>query len=47
MRCRESAVYAIENLGWIAVNCTRDGEMRTIENICDELLWVIKDFIND
>ena len=43
MRCRESAMYAIRHLGWIAVNCTANGEMRSIEDINDSLIELIKD----
>ena len=43
LRCRESAMYAIKNFGWIAVDCTANGEMRSIEDINDELIELIKD----
>ena len=43
MRCRESAMYAIDHLGWIAVDCTANGEMRSIEDINDSLIELIKD----
>lgn len=43
LRCRGSAMYAIENLGWIAVDCTAGGEMRTREDISESLLDLIKE----
>ena len=41
MRCRSSAVYAIERLGWVRIDCTADGEMRSIEEINDEILSLL------
>lgn len=43
LRCRESALYAIEKLGWLRICCSRNGEMRTIEDINDELIAKIKE----
>ena len=43
LRCRESALYAIEKLGWLRISCSRNGEMRTIEDINDELIAKIKE----
>ena len=43
LRCRESAMYAIRHLGWIAVDCAANGEMRSIEDINDSLIELIKD----
>ena len=42
LRCRGSAVYAIEHLGWIRIDCTDGGEMRSIEDINDEILSLIR-----
>ena len=42
LRCRSSAQYAIGHLGWIAVDCTANGAMRSIRDINDELLDLIK-----
>ena len=42
LRCRSSALYAIEKLGWIPIQCSQNGVMRSIENISDELLARIK-----
>lgn len=47
MRCRSSAVYAIEHLGWVRVDCTKDGEMRSIEDIGDSILRLISDRFPD
>ena len=41
MRCRESAVYAIERLGWTVVKCDDGSDMRTKEAINDEILAII------
>lgn len=43
LRCRTSAVYAIEHLGWKRIDCTEDGSMRTIEEIHDRILALIPD----
>ena len=42
MRCRRSAMYAIEKLGWTVISCDDGEKMRTIEDIGDEILSVIK-----
>ena len=42
LRCRSSAVYAIEHLGWVRIDCTEGGEMRSIENINDEIISLLK-----
>lgn len=41
LRCRSSAVYAIEHLGWIRIDCTEGGAMRSIEDISDSILALI------
>lgn len=43
MRCRSSAAYAIEHLGWERIDCTQDGEMRTVESISDQIYTLIKE----
>ncbi len=43
MTCRESATYAIEKLGWTVIKCDADNEMRTVEDIGNELLAVIRE----
>ncbi len=37
-RSRKAAEYCAEKLGWTTVHCTRDGAMRTIEDIHAEVL---------
>ncbi len=41
LSCRESAVYAIEKLGWTVVKCDNGEAMRSIEDISDELLSIV------
>ncbi len=43
MRCRESAVYALEHLGWKRIDCTENGEMRPIDAINDDIMTLIKE----
>ena len=43
LSCRKSAVYAIEKLGWTVVKCDDGENMRTIEDICDELTALMKE----
>ena len=38
LRCRTSAMYAAEHLGWITVKCSEGGSMRSIEDISDSIL---------
>ncbi len=47
LRCRESAVWACEHLLWTVIACSENGEMRTIEDISDEIFCKIKEFLND
>lgn len=42
LRCRSSAVYAIEHLGWTRIDCTEGGSMRTIEDINDEIISLLQ-----
>ena len=37
-RCQKAAAYCAEKLGWRIVECCRDGEMRSMEDIHQELL---------
>ena len=41
LSCRKSALYAAERLGWVKISCTKDGEMRSIEDISADILKVI------
>lgn len=42
LNCRKSAVYAIEHLDWTVVKCDDGEKMRSIEDIGDELLALVK-----
>ena len=37
-RSRKAAAYCAETLGWSTVRCTRDGAMRTVEDIHGEIM---------
>lgn len=41
LSCMKSALYAAERLGWVKISCTKDGEMRSIEDISADILKVI------
>lgn len=41
LSCRKSALYAAERLGWVKISCTKDGEMRSIEDISADILKAI------
>ena len=41
LNCRRSALYAAERLGWVKISCTKDGEMRSIDDISADILKVI------
>lgn len=41
LNCRESALYAAQKLGWIKVSCTKNGEMRSIEDISADVLNIV------
>lgn len=43
LECRESALYAADKLGWIKISCTNDGEMRTIDEIAEDIFKIIRD----
>ena len=40
-RSREAAEYCTEKLGWKKIECCRDGAMRPIEDIQEEILGLI------
>jgi dTMP kinase len=43
-KCRQCAEYLAQREGWTQINCAgSDGEMRTVENIHDELIRIITD----
>ena len=41
--CRVAADYCAARFGWKTVECTRNDEMRTIEDIQRELFWKLRD----
>ena len=41
LRCRECASYAIDKLGWQVIKCDDGENMRTREEICDEITETI------
>lgn len=43
MSCRESAAYAIEKLGWTVIRCDDGEQMRSVDDIADELYALIKE----
>lgn len=43
--CRKAAYFAANKLGWKVVNCAKDGEPRTIEDIANEILNLTKEVI--
>ena len=40
-RCQKAAAYCTERLGWKVVECCRDGEMRSIEDIHNDIQGLI------
>ena len=40
-RSRAAAAYCAQRLGWTTVQCTRDGEMRPVEDIHQEIMGLI------
>ncbi|MFR8172096.1 MAG: dTMP kinase [Marvinbryantia sp.] len=42
-RCRDAADYCADRFGWKLIECTRNGEMRTIEDIQKEIVAVYTD----
>ena len=41
-RSQKAAAYCAEKLGWKTVECVRDGQMRSIEDIHSEIMTLIK-----
>ena len=39
--CRETGRMAAQYYGWKVINCVRDGQMRTIEDIHEEIYGLI------
>ena len=42
LECRNSALYAADKLGWVKISCTRNGEMRSIEDIAEDIIKIIR-----
>lgn len=42
LKCRKSALYAVEKLGWKKISCTENGEMRSVEDISRDILKIIE-----
>ncbi len=42
LNCRENALYAAQKLNWNVISCTKDGEMKSIEEIFQEILNTLK-----
>ncbi|MCH5301035.1 MAG: dTMP kinase [Ruminococcus sp.] len=38
LTCRKSALYAAKKLNWTVISCTKNGEMRSVEEIFTEIL---------
>lgn len=45
LECRESALYAVEKCGWKLINCCENGEIKTIENIANEIDKVVSEIL--
>lgn len=46
-RCQQAAAYCVEKLGWRTVDCTANGEMRSVGEIQKEILSVINAYLDD
>ena len=42
LSCRRSALYAAERCGWTRINCCRNGEIKPIDEIAQEIERVIE-----
>lgn len=45
LSCRKSALYAADKCGWHIVNCCRDGDIKPIEEIAQEIEGLIKNIL--
>lgn len=43
--CRKAAYFAADKLGWKVINCAKNGEPRTIDDISNEILRLTKEVI--
>ena len=44
-KCHECAAAASEYFGWTKINCTRDGTMRSVEDIHEEIYNLLKEVL--
>lgn len=44
-RCRENAAFVVDYCGWTKIDCAKDGAVRTIEDIHDEVLSLVEDLL--
>ena len=45
-QCRQSALEAAASLGWTVVSCAKDGDLRTIEEIHEEVYAIVENCLN-
>jgi dTMP kinase len=45
-QCRETGRFAATHYGWTVIQCVKDGKMRTIEDIHEEIYRQVQDAIN-
>ncbi len=45
LACREAALYAAEKYGWSVINCAKDGEPLSIEEINDKIYTIVKEVL--
>ena len=45
LSCRESALYAAEKRGWRMINCCEQGEMKSVEQIAQEIEEALNELI--
>lgn len=43
--CRENAAFVVERCGWTRIDCSRDGTVRSIEDIHEEVLERLSDLV--
>ena len=44
-KCRKSAFFAAEKDGWLTINCVKNNELRSIQDIGDEIYDLVTDII--
>ncbi len=45
LSCRKSALYAARKLGWTVINCCKNGEIKSIETISEEIEKALKEVL--